>query len=55
MDLLRQLNADGGITVVLVTHDPDIAAHARRLVHLVDGQVAEDGPLPRRVAGSRAR
>ena len=55
MDLVRQLNADGGITVVLVTHDPDIAAHARRLVHLVDGQVAEDGPLPRRVAGSRAR
>jgi len=55
MGLLRQLNADGGITVVLVTHDPDIAAHARRLVHLVDGQVAEDGPLPRRVAGSRAR
>jgi len=55
MGLLRQLNADGGITVVLVTHDPDIAAHAMRLVHLVDGQVAEDGPLRRRVAGSRAR
>ena len=55
MGLLRQLNADGGITVVLVTHDPDIAAHAMRLVHLVDGQVAEDGPLRRRVAGSRVR
>ena len=55
MGFLRQLNADGGITVVLVTHDPDIAAHAMRLVHLVDGQVADDGPLRRRVAGSRAR
>ena len=55
MGLLRQLNADQGITVVLVTHDPDIATHAQRLVHLVDGQVAEDGPLPRRAAGSRAR
>jgi len=55
MGLLRQLNADEGITVVLVTHDPDIATHAQRLVHLVDGQVAEDGPLPRRAAGSRAR
>ena len=55
MSLLRQLNADEGITVVLVTHDPDIATHAQRLVHLVDGQVAEDGPLPRRAAGSRAR
>ena len=55
MGLLQQLNAEEGITVVLVTHDLDIAAHAMRLVHLVDGQVAEDGPLRRRVAGSRAR
>ena len=54
MGLLRRLNAEEGITVVLVTHDPDIAAHAMRLVHLVDGQVVQDGPLPRRVAGSRA-
>ena len=53
MSLLRQLNADEGITVVLVTHDPDVAAHAKRLVHLVDGQVAHDGPLLRRMAGQR--
>ena len=53
MGLLRQLNADEGITVVLVTHDPDVAAHAKRLVHLVDGQVAHDGPLLRRMAGQR--
>ena len=51
MRLLRQLNAEEGITVVLVTHDPDIAAHAKRLVQVVDGQVAQDGPLPRRVPG----
>ena len=53
MSLLRQLNADEGITVVLVTHDPDVAAHAKRLVHLVDGQVVHDGPLLRRMAGQR--
>ena len=53
MGLLRQLNAEEGITVVLVTHDPDIAAQSKRLVHLVDGQVAHDGPLLRRVAGRR--
>ena len=46
MGLVRQLNAEEGITVVLVTHDLDIAAHAKRLVHLVDGQVARDSPLP---------
>jgi len=53
MGLFRQLNADEGITVVLVTHDGDVAAHAKRLVHLVDGRVAHDGPLLRRVAGGR--
>ena len=54
MGLLQHLNAEEGITIVLVTHDRDIAAHARRLVHLVDGQVAHDGQLPRRVPGPRA-
>src|SRR5437667_12367749 len=51
MGLLRQLNAEEGITVVLVTHDRHIAAHAKRLVHLVDGQVTRDGPLPGGVPG----
>ena len=54
MGLLRQLNAEEGITIVLVTHDPDIAANAGRLVQLVDGQVAHDGQLPRRVPGRRS-
>ena len=54
MGLLRQLNAEEGITIVLVTHDPEVAAHARRLVQLVDGQVAHDDQLPRRVPGRRS-
>jgi putative ABC transport system ATP-binding protein len=41
---LRQLNADRGITIVLVTHEPDVAAHSRRLVRLKDGRVLYDGP-----------
>ena len=53
MDLFRRLNADQRITIVLVTHDRDIAAYASRLVHLVDGQVAHDDPVLRRVAGGR--
>jgi putative ABC transport system ATP-binding protein len=32
----------GGQTIVLVTHEPDIAAHAQRQVHLKDGQIAQD-------------
>jgi ABC-type lipoprotein export system ATPase subunit len=39
MDLLRQLNHDFGITLIVVTHNPDVAAYADRVVHLRDGQV----------------
>jgi len=39
-----QLNRERGITIVLVTHEPDIAACSRRLVRLKDGRVLYDGP-----------
>ena len=38
------LNKERGITIVLVTHEPDIAAWSRRLVRLKDGRVLYDGP-----------
>ena len=41
---LRTLNLERGITIVLVTHEPDIAAWSRRLVRLKDGRVMYDGP-----------
>ena len=44
MESLKQLNRERGITILLVTHEPDIAAHARRLVRLKDGRVMYDGP-----------
>jgi ABC-type lipoprotein export system ATPase subunit len=40
--MFQQLNRDEGITVLLVTHDPGVAAHARRVIHLNDGLVASD-------------
>jgi putative ABC transport system ATP-binding protein len=43
MALLGRLNAQG-LTVVLVTHEPDIAAHARRLIRVRDGRIVEDRP-----------
>jgi len=43
MALLRELHA-GGQTLVLVTHDPAIAASAQRTIHLRDGRVAADQP-----------
>jgi len=39
MDLLTGLNRDLGITILMVTHEPDMAAYARTIVHFHDGQV----------------
>jgi putative ABC transport system ATP-binding protein len=42
MALLQDLNTARGITVVLVTHESDVAAHAQRIIHLRDGQIFRD-------------
>ncbi len=42
MELLWRLNADKGITVLMVTHETDMASYARRIVRFVDGVVASD-------------
>ena len=42
MDLLTSLNRDQGITVVMVTHEADIAAYARRVIRFLDGRIASD-------------
>ena len=44
MDLVTSLNRDQGITVIMVTHETDIAAYAERIVRFVDGQVEFDAP-----------
>jgi putative ABC transport system ATP-binding protein len=41
MDLLRRLNCDQGVTLLLVTHDQDAASFADRVVHLRDGRLTE--------------
>jgi putative ABC transport system ATP-binding protein len=53
IDLLLGLNRDHGSTLVLVTHDPDLAAHAERIVTLRDGRIASDTvqPVPRGPSG----
>lgn len=42
MELLTSLNREQGLTVVMVTHEPDMAEYAGRMVHFVDGLVASD-------------
>jgi putative ABC transport system ATP-binding protein len=44
MELLKKLNRDQGVTIVMVTHEDDIAAHARRTVRFVDGRIESDRP-----------
>ena len=41
MALMDRLQAEGN-TIVLVTHEPDIASHAHRVIHIRDGQVEND-------------
>ncbi len=44
MELLRGLNTDHGITVLMVTHEADMAAFAKRMVRFVDGRIDSDVP-----------
>jgi len=46
MALLDSLHANGN-TIVLVTHEPDIAEYAHRVVHILDGQIDSDKPSKR--------
>jgi len=66
MAVLERLNAEAGVAIVLVTHDRDVAARARRQVHVRDGLLTEpgttDGPgravavaVPVPLCASRAR
>ena len=53
MAILQRLNRENGVTVVLVTHDADVAAHAERAVHMLDGRVTADEPVAsQRTAGT---
>ncbi len=42
IQLFGRLNRDAGVTVILVTHDPVVARHARRILHMKDGLIVRD-------------
>lgn len=43
MELLTALNRERGITILMVTHEPDMAAYADRVIRFVDGRIQSDG------------
>ncbi len=45
MLMLKKLNAEHGLTVLVVTHNPEVAARANRVVQITDGALAEQGNL----------
>jgi len=54
MGIFQQLNEKQGITIVLVTHEPDIAAHTRRIVRLQDGGIVHDEIVAQPIRVGRA-
>jgi putative ABC transport system ATP-binding protein len=42
MAIFQKLNSEGH-TIVMITHEPDIAEHAKRIIHIRDGKIVEDG------------
>jgi len=45
MGIFQRLNREQGITVILVTHEAEIARHARRVISLRDGRIESDAPV----------
>ncbi|HEY9033872.1 MAG TPA: macrolide ABC transporter ATP-binding protein, partial [Pseudomonadales bacterium] len=43
MDILTRIRAERGITIIMVTHEPDIARYAERVLYFVDGRLVKDG------------
>jgi putative ABC transport system ATP-binding protein len=52
MDIFQRLNRDRQLTVIIVTHEPDVARYAQRIVHVRDGKISSDEPVQDRSIAS---
>ena len=53
LELFRQLNEEEGVTIILVTHDKDVARYARRIIKISDGVVAAEERLPEKAQAGK--
>ena len=47
LKFFKKLNSDMGITIIIITHEFEIAQYAKRVIHIYDGRVTYDGPVPK--------
>ena len=52
MGIFQRLNKERGLTIIVVTHEPDVARYAERVVHVRDGRISSDEQVPERSVAS---
>ena len=55
MHLFEQLNQEEGVTIILVTHDPNVARHAKRIIHIQDGVIEPERSSPQSASGEECQ
>jgi macrolide transport system ATP-binding/permease protein len=55
LQIFRRLNVENGITILLVTHDAEVASHADRVIRVADGQIRSDSAAPRQAAAAEGK
>jgi putative ABC transport system ATP-binding protein len=51
MDIFKKMNREMGVTVIMITHEFDVAKNADRLIHIRDGKINHDGKMPKDTKG----
>jgi macrolide transport system ATP-binding/permease protein len=53
LELFRKLNEEAGVTIILVTHDENVARYAKRIIRITDGVVEAEEPQPQKARGEQ--